>query len=668
KIYPYQMWLDGLYMGEPFYAEYISRYGSPSEYEDVLHQFEVMHQHSYDKVTGLNYHAWDESKKMEWADKETGCSPEFWGRAMGWYAMALVDVLEIIPGKHFEYRNRLIPILKDVVAGIVKWQDPKEGVWFQVLNKGGQTGNYLEASASCMFTYALAKAVNNGYIDASYRDYAQKAYNGVIKNFIRENPDGNISLIKCCAVAGLGGNPYRSGTYDYYVNEKIRDNDPKGVGPFIMMCLEIQKMQPIAFPSAEGSGKYASGGRGGNVIKVTNLNDSGKGSLRWAAEQKGARTIIFDVSGRIQLRSVLHIKNGNLTIAGQTAPGDGICISGYPVKIVADNVIIRYMRFRLGDENAVEGDCLDVNNSKNVIIDHCSMSWSTDECGSFYGNKNFTLQYCILSESLNNSVHTKGEHGYGGIWGGDNASFHHNLLSCHTSRNPRITHPGLKRAKYRGITDFRNNVVYNWGHNSGYGGEEGETNIVANYYKFGAATNNKVKHRIFEISRSKTTGDYGLFFIDKNFVEGYPNISEKNLLGGVDSDTILADVVVNVEFPASPIRESSAEVAYANILRNAGASYKRDVVDERVIDEVQNNSAKAGKKHNGIIDSQNDVGGFPEYKSEKPLIDSDNDGIPDEYEQIFGTNPKKTDSHLFTLDKNYSNLEIYFNAIVSMRK
>ncbi len=236
--YPHQMWLDGLYMGAPFYAEFCKVFNEPDSYADVINQFKVVHKHTYDSIKGLNYHGWDESKEQKWADPETGCSPHFWGRAIGWYSMALVDVLDFIPADYPE-RGTLISILNDVVAGIKRYQDVGSGVWYQVMDQGDREGNYLEASASCMFVYSLLKAVRKGYINKSYKAVASKGYEGILETFIRENEDGTISLAKVCAVAGLGGNPYRDGTYEYYIGEPIRDNDPKGVGPFIMACIEI---------------------------------------------------------------------------------------------------------------------------------------------------------------------------------------------------------------------------------------------------------------------------------------------------------------------------------------------------------------------------------------------------------------------------------------------
>ncbi len=240
KRYPHQMWLDGLYMGAPFYAQYAAYFKEPGLFDDVVKQFVLVHKYTYNPQTGLNYHGWDESKQQKWADPKTGCSPNYWGRAEGWFAMALVDVLDYLP-QDYAGRAKILEILDQAAAGIKKYQDPQTGLWYQVLDQGTRPGNYLEATGSSMFTYALLKAVRKGYISKDYKAVATKAYSGILEKLIKTNSDGTISLTQCCSVAGLGGNPYRDGTYEYYIKEPVRDNDPKGVGPFIMASLEYSK-------------------------------------------------------------------------------------------------------------------------------------------------------------------------------------------------------------------------------------------------------------------------------------------------------------------------------------------------------------------------------------------------------------------------------------------
>lgn len=238
-IYQHQIWLDGLYMGSPFLAQYAITFNQPEWTEDVINQFLICAKHTYDPATGLYYHAWDESKNQLWANKVTGQSPNFWGRSIGWWFMALVDVLDFIPQDNPQ-RGELIRIINGLAETLPKYQD-KTGLWYQVLDKGDKQGNYLEASVSSMFMYSYAKAVNKGYIDKKYKAVAEKAYNGLMKNLIVKNADGTLTLTKCCAVSGLGGNPYRDGSFEYYVNERIRDNDAKATGPFIMGCLQLGK-------------------------------------------------------------------------------------------------------------------------------------------------------------------------------------------------------------------------------------------------------------------------------------------------------------------------------------------------------------------------------------------------------------------------------------------
>jgi rhamnogalacturonyl hydrolase YesR len=240
--YPYQMWLDGLYMAEPFYAEYSVLFDDPAAFDDIANQFIWMEKHSRDERTGLLYHAWDESKKQRWADPQTGKSREFWSRAMGWYAMALVDVLDDFPGTHPK-REDLIAIFKRLCSALKNHQDSKSGVWYQITDKPAVKGNYLEASASCMFVYSMAKGIRLGYLDHSFDPVVKNGFDGVLKNFVQMDEKGMSHLIKTCSGAGLGGNPYRDGSFDYYINEPLRTDDLKGVGPFILMSIECELLK-----------------------------------------------------------------------------------------------------------------------------------------------------------------------------------------------------------------------------------------------------------------------------------------------------------------------------------------------------------------------------------------------------------------------------------------
>ncbi len=241
KVYPDQMWLDGLYMSAPFYAEYASRYNRPEDFQDVINQFLIVARHTYDPATGLYRHAFDASKKMPWADSITGQAPHAWGRAMGWFSMAIVDVLDYIPEDQ-PRRGDLIIILQEMVEKLSEIQDPQTGGWYQVLDRSGDPGNYIETSCTAMFTYSILKGVRKGYLDARYLDTAKKAYNGLIDNFITVDSEGLVTMSGICGVAGLGGDPYRDGSYEYYIGEVIRDNDPKGVGPFIMASIEFERL------------------------------------------------------------------------------------------------------------------------------------------------------------------------------------------------------------------------------------------------------------------------------------------------------------------------------------------------------------------------------------------------------------------------------------------
>lgn len=420
----------------------------------------------------------------------------------------------------------------------------------------------------------------------------------------------------------------------------------------IHSCLFAQNLP--AFPSAEGYGRYSSGGRGGEVYIVTNLNDSGKGSLRYGIQKKLSRTIVFAVSGNIILQSPLDINYGNISILGQTAPGDGITVSNYPVTIKSDNVIIRYMRFRLGDLAKVEGDALGGRNAQNIIIDHCSVSWATDENISFYRVKNLTIQWSIISEALNKSIHVKGAHGYGGIWGGEPASFHHNLIMSNNSRNPRFSGSESTVNPEDEMVDFRNNVIFNWGANSIYGGEKGKYNLINNYFKSGPAT--KHKNRIVNPSIP-----YGKFYVNGNFVKGYADITANNWNGGVQADEPLK-AKAETEFGKNEIITHSAENAYKMVQAHAGASLKRDEVDNRLIGYLTNGYPK---NMTGIIDSQTEVGGFPTLKTYNIPTDTDQDGMDDEWEKRNNLKVGINDANGYNLSSQYTNLEVYAESLVS---
>lgn len=240
QIYPHQMWLDGIYMAEPFYCRYAAEHHNEAGLDDVTKQFVLIDSHTYDSVSGLNYHGWDESREQAWSDSITGCSPHFWGRAMGWYLMAMVDVLDYMPESHPGYA-RILSMLQRSAENLLRYQDPETHLWYQVLDMGTEEGNYQEATCSSIFCYVFAKGANRGYLPKQFRHEAELVFDGIVNNLVLPNPDGTISLTQCCAVAGLGGNPYRSGTYDYYINERINSDDPKGIGPIIFAALELAK-------------------------------------------------------------------------------------------------------------------------------------------------------------------------------------------------------------------------------------------------------------------------------------------------------------------------------------------------------------------------------------------------------------------------------------------
>ncbi|MEJ2555353.1 MAG: glycoside hydrolase family 88 protein [Anaerolineae bacterium] len=242
QIYPHQMWLDGIYMAAPFYAEFAKTFDEPGTFDDIVHQIILVESHTRDPKTGLLYHGWDESRSQKWANPETGCSPNFWGRSMGWYAMGVVDALDHLPLDHPK-REKIVAILDSLLSALGRVQDQPTGLWYQVLDQGEREGNYLEASASCMVVYAMAKGVRNGYLDRQYLDLARRGYRGILEHFVEVAEQGLVNLQQICSVAGLGGTPYRDGSFDYYIGEPVVTNDYKGVGPFILASVEIERLK-----------------------------------------------------------------------------------------------------------------------------------------------------------------------------------------------------------------------------------------------------------------------------------------------------------------------------------------------------------------------------------------------------------------------------------------
>jgi hypothetical protein len=433
--------------------------------------------------------------------------------------------------------------------------------------------------------------------------------------------------------------------------------------PVISLAAAPAAGPQVAFPGAEGHGRFAVGGRGGEVYAVTHLNDNGPGSLRDAVSA-GGRTVVFRVSGTIDLESDLVIAQSNITIAGQTAPGDGICLKRYPLRIDgASDVVVRFLRIRPGDEAKLPHDGIEIRNARNVIIDHCSVSWSIDEgINTWHGTHNLSVQWCLISEPLNRSVHS-GPHGYGASLGGGNTSYHHNLFAHCTARNPSVAGNRQRRTVNM---DHRCSVIYNWEHRT-CDGKPDTINVVNNYYKPGPATRENVRRRIVRIDDTRPRyGFESVWYIEGNVVEGFPEISADNWKGGVEFEGETNEAVnrSRTPFPFAPVTTQPAEEAYRLVLKNVGARLpKRDAHDARILREVAAGTATFG---NGIIDTQAQVGGWPELKSAPAPLDSDGDGMPDAWETARGLNPNDPSDRNHVAADGYTQLEHYLNSLVTL--
>ena len=452
------------------------------------------------------------------------------------------------------------------------------------------------------------------------------------------------------------------------------------------MLAHAEDTKLLAFPTAEGYGRYATGGRGGKTYVVTTLEDCPenslkKGTFRWAVKQPGKKIVTFAVCGTIYLTSALDMNCGDLTVLGQTAPGDGVCLADYPVTISCENAIIRYMRFRLGQRQVAnhEGDGFGINGANNFIIDHCSVSWSIDECLSISAATNGTIQWCIVSQALNDAGHTKGAHGYGGNWGGTNVSFHHNLIAQCTSRVPRLG--GDTNPDTEDYCDLRNNVFYNWGGNGCYGAEAIDVNFVGNYYKPGPSTdqrNASIQKRICApgIRTNSYINTYpafahdlhkwGHFYVYNNYNPEHEDMNRDNWTVGIQNQvdasgqdgtwTSVTRDTIHLQQPREFVHVTThtAEETYDKVLDYAGASLYRDCVDEMIVSQVLERWGKYASgtngAHYGQIDKQTDNvyngqltedqvenGAWPRLLTQNVgYSDSDGDGISDALEESWG--------------------------------
>ncbi|MBF9221205.1 T9SS type A sorting domain-containing protein [Hymenobacter ruricola] len=465
------------------------------------------------------------------------------------------------------------------------------------------------------------------------------------------------------------------------------------VAALLALAAGSAQAQLVAFPGAEGYGRFATGGRGGQVVEVTNLNDSGAGSFRDAFNQFPGQpiTIVFRVGGLIELATPLRPTRSDVTIAGQTAPGDGICLKRSTFKLFGNNIIVRYMRSRPGDVQgsnspAVYG--MDMENCKNFIIDHCSFSWSIEETGTYYDNKYSTVQWSVFSESLNSSFNGKGDHGYGGVWGGQYASYHHNLVAHHHSRAIRFN--GARAHDTTAVVDYRNNVIYNWGNaNAAYGNEieinggSGQLNLVNNYYKGGPATPASRASVIFDITEAydatRPNKPVATVYADGNYVAGYPAVTANNWNGGVRLHNYPAASMPLFQQASptaglAPVTTETAQNAYLSVLAGAGAiAPVRDVLDTRIVNETRAGTATGSSPggsatyglNQGIIDTQSDVGGWPVYATGPAPTDTDHDGMPDAWETSRGLDPTNAADRNTLSSTGYTMLENYLNGLAT---
>jgi len=483
---------------------------------------------------------------------------------------------------------------------------------------------------------------------------------------------------------------------------------------FLFGLLLFVNAQQIAFPGAEGAGRFASGGRGTatsptKVFEVTNLSDANTvGSFRYACSQSVSkfpyRTIVFCVSGTIHLNSKLAIP-ANTTVAGQTSPGDGICLADYPVTLNGNNIIVRYMRFRMGDKNQLKTNipgcgvpvapftdttCLPLKTSggddalggfynHNVIIDHCTVGWGGDESLTIYRGDSLTLQWNFITEGLNYSYHFETgdkdfeHHGYGGIWGALHGTFHHNLFAHFKSRNPRFAGNTDYPVGSIERVDFRNNVIYDWELFTAYGGEGGQYNIVNNYYKSGPSTSSSTKFRVVNVDSSVADG-YAHYYLDGNYMYGSAAITKNNwsgayMMSGKAADTVISKVTTTFIPEYLPSFTNTAQETYDTVLKYAGVTIpNRDTLDQRIVNDVENRIGRLIDVQGGFPHAtpySMTVNAWPALNSSPAPLDSDHDGMPDSWENANKLNPNDASDRTLIAPNGYTNLENYLNGITA---
>lgn len=473
--------------------------------------------------------------------------------------------------------------------------------------------------------------------------------------------------------------------------------------PWAARPYDLQQAEIPAFPGAMGGGAYSYGGRGGQVLIVTSLEDSGPGTLRWACEQGGARIVVFNVSGIIRLKSPISVRAPYITIAGQTAPGDGICVTGESFWVDTHDVVVRHMRFRRGiTDVGRRDDSFGGNPIGNIMLDHISATWGLDENISFYrhmfddGTGKPALKLPTVNVTIQNSISAEAldtwNHSFGSTLGGENATFLRNLYACNTGRNPSVG--------WNGVFNFVNNIVFNWVHRSMDGGDyTAMFNVINNYYKPGPATpkDGPLSHRLLkpESGRSKLVEKfYGRVYADGNIMEGNDVVTQDNWKGGIqvedldDCGQYEKSMRTSRPFPMPEFPVMSAKDAYDHVLNNCGATYpKRDVIDARIVNNVRTGKISVADDVStadvpkfkyrrlpedsykiGIITDISQVGGFPEYKG-TPRTDSDNDGMPDKWEKKYGLNSNDpSDAVKDCNGDGYTNIEKYINGINPKKK